>query len=71
MVYTKLSCMEAVRAAGARGGTVIRSRRIGNEEVTSFWGLSVQEEKEIALILTESSNKVHLMKGIALLGTFC
>lgn len=56
--------MEAVRAAGARGGTVIRSRRIGNEEVTGFWGLSVQDEKEIVLILTESSNKVNLMKGI-------
>ncbi|MGN8800870.1 hypothetical protein ACTNCH_08920 [Candidatus Merdisoma sp. HCP28S3_D10] len=48
MVYIKLSCMEAVRAAGARGGTVIRSRRIGNEEVTSFWGLSVQEEKRLS-----------------------
>ena len=43
---------------------MIHSRRIGNEEVTSFWGLSVQEEKEIVLILTETENKVALMKNI-------
>mgnify|MGYP002561592712 CR=1 FL=1 len=56
--------MKAVRAAGATGGTVIRSRRIGNEEVTGFWGLSVQDEKEIVLVLTESANKVALMQSL-------
>ena len=56
--------METVRGAGAKGGTVIHSRRIGNEDVTNFWGLSVQDEKEIVLILTESANKVALMKCI-------
>lgn len=56
--------MKAARAAGATGGTVIRSRRIGNEETTSFWGLSVQDEKEIVLILTACANKVALMKCI-------
>ena len=56
--------MEVVRAQGVKGGTVIRSRRIGNKEATSFWGLSVQDEKEIVLILVESSNKVDLMKCI-------
>ena len=43
---------------------VIRSRRIGNEETTSFWGLSVQDEKEILLILTACANKVPIMKCI-------
>lgn len=32
--------------------------------MTNFWGLSVQDEKEIVLILTESANKVALMKCI-------
>ena len=31
--------METVRGAGAKGGTVIHSRRIGNEDVTNFLGL--------------------------------
>ena len=56
--------MKAVRAAGPTGGTVIRSRRIGNEEATGFWGLSVQDEKEIVLVLTESANKVALMQSL-------
>ncbi len=56
--------MEAVRAEGARGGTVIHSRRVGSEDVSGFWGLSVQEEKEIVLILTDSANKVTLMQCI-------
>ena len=43
---------------------MIRSRRIGNEETTSFWGLSVQDEKAIVLILTVSANKLTIMKCI-------
>ena len=43
---------------------MIRSRRIGNEETTSFWGLSVQDKKEIVLILTACANKVSIMKCI-------
>ncbi len=57
--------MEAVRAAGARGGTVIHSRQITNEEASSFWGAGMQEEKEIILILSESANKIDLMKCIS------
>lgn len=43
---------------------MIRSRRIGNEKNTSIWGLSVQDEKAIVLILTACANKVTLMKCI-------
>ncbi len=57
--------MEAVRSAGARGGTVIHSRQITNEEASSFWGSGMQEEKEIILILSESDNKINLMKCIS------
>ena len=37
--------MNAARAAGAGGGTVLHSRRIGDEEALSFWGISVQDQK--------------------------
>ncbi len=57
--------MEAAKGAGAKGGTVIHSHRISNEEVTGFWGLSVQEEKEIVLILSESENKINIMRSIS------
>lgn len=57
--------MDAARAAGAGGGTVIHSRSIDSEEATGFWGLSVQEEKEIVLILAEAENKMNIMRAIS------
>jgi hypothetical protein len=57
--------MEAAKSAGAKGGTVINSRRIGNEEATGFWGLSVQEEKEIVMILTPVEDKLNIMRNIS------
>lgn len=57
--------MEAAKSVGAKGGTVIHSRRIGNEKVTGFWGLSAQEEKEIVLILSESESKIDIMRSIS------
>lgn len=57
--------MEAAKKAGASGGTVVNGRRIGNEEVQSFWGITVQDEKDLVLILTEADNKVNLMREIS------
>ena len=56
--------MDAARSAGAGGGTVIHSRSIGSEEASSVWGLGLQEEKEMVLILAETENKVNIMKSI-------
>lgn len=56
--------MKAARSAGAKGGTVIHSRHMGNEEVAGFWGLSMQEEKDIVLILSEAEQKVQIMQSI-------
>ena len=57
--------MDAARAAGASGGTVIHSRWIGNEEVAASWGLIMQEEQEIVLILSEAEKKTEIMGGIS------
>lgn len=57
--------MEAARGAGAGGGTVVHSGSIGSEEATSYWGLSVQEEKEIVLILADVDNKVGIMSAVS------
>ncbi len=56
--------MDAAKTVGAKGGTVIHSRQIGNEEAAGFWGISVQEEKEIVLILADTDQKVDIMKSI-------
>lgn len=57
--------MVAAREAGAGGGTVVHSRQLINEETAGFWGISMQEEKEILLILSEAENKVKIMKAIS------
>jgi len=57
--------MNTARTAGAGGGTIVHSRGIENEEATGFWGLSVQEEKEIVLILAEHEKKLAIMKAIS------
>lgn len=57
--------MDAARGAGAGGGTVLHSRSIGSEDATRVWGLGVQEEKEIVLILAETASKVAIMSAIS------
>ena len=57
--------MSAAKSAGARGGTVIHSRRVTNEQTMQFWGLSFQEEKEIILILADAQAKVPMMRAIS------
>lgn len=57
--------MDVARNAGARGGTIINSRRIGTEEAASFWGLNVLDEKEILLIISTNDNKKKIMTEIS------
>ncbi len=56
--------MQAARFAGATGGTVLNSRRCGSEEAIRFWGISVQEEREILIILAGKNDKLKIMEAI-------
>ncbi len=57
--------MDAARKAGARGGTVVHSRRLGDDpEVLGFWGFSIQEEKEMVFIVASKAHKLDIMKAI-------
>ena len=56
--------MDAARGAGAAGGTVLHSRRVGAEEALSQWGFSLQEEKEAVMILTRAESKLAIMQAI-------
>lgn len=62
--YTE-EVMQAAKSAGARGGTVIHSRQVTDEEAIQLWGLSFQEEKEIVLILATNESKVAMMSAIS------
>lgn len=56
--------MNTARGAGARGGTVIRSRWAGSEESTNFYGMTFQEEKEILAIIVSQENRNAIMEMI-------
>ena len=57
--------MSAAKPAGASGGTVFHSRRVENEESMQFWGIPIQQEREIVLILATKETKVAIMKAIS------
>lgn len=57
--------MQSAREAGARGGTVIPSRKIANADMMQFWGFSMQEETEIVLILCPKETKLAIMSAIS------
>lgn len=56
--------MNAARPKGASGGTVFHSRRIGSREAMKFWKISVQEEREVVIILATKEDKLSIMQEI-------
>ncbi len=56
--------MDAAKPVGATGGTVFHSRRVGNEDKMKFWGISVQPEREVVLILARKEDKLNIMQAI-------
>ncbi len=57
--------MQAAKTAGARGGTIIHGRGVSDEESINQWGLGLQEEKEIVMIVAEADKKVAIMEAIS------
>jgi len=57
--------METARAAGASGGTIIHARGQVHEGVVKFFGISVQDEKEIVLMLAEKEKKLAIMRAVS------
>lgn len=56
--------MEAARAAGARGGTIIRGRGSANPEAEEFFNISIQPDKEVILILVTNEIKDAVMTAV-------
>lgn len=56
--------MNTARAAGARGGTIIRSRWAGSEKSENFYGITVQAEKEIIAIAAGSQLRKLIMEAV-------
>lgn len=56
--------MDAAKEFGARGGTVIRARGTANTEAEKLFSITVQPEKEIVMILVDSSIKEDILHAL-------
>ena len=56
--------MNAARAAGARGGTVLHGKGTGSEAAMKFLNISMADEKEVILIVAPTAEKTAIMSEI-------
>ena len=56
--------MDAARAAGATGGTVIHGKGVGQENAKKFFNVSIAQEKEVVMIVAYRPQKAAIMQSI-------
>ena len=56
--------VDVARAAGARGGTVMKGRRRNSEHASQYFGISLQEEQEFVMIVVPREKKCEIMSAI-------
>ena len=56
--------MDAARAAGAGGGTVVHAKGTGAELAKKFLNVSLASEKEIVLIVAKAEEKSQIMRAV-------
>ena len=61
--YSEL-VMDAAKKFGAKGGTVIYARGTANKDAETFFGISIQPEKEIVMILVPAKIKDNVLRAL-------
>ncbi len=56
--------MEAARAAGATGGTIIHARGVGMKQAEKFFGVTVQAEKQVLFTVVPARLRQQVMDAI-------
>ena len=56
--------MDAARAAGAYGGTVIHASGTGMNQAELFFGISLASEKDLTLIVTKKNQRNAIMEAV-------
>lgn len=55
---------DAAKEAGCRGGTVLKSRQVSAAQARKVFGITIQPEKEILMILVPRQDKQAILKAI-------
>ncbi len=56
--------MDAARAAGAKGGTVLSAKGTANKESEAYFHITIQPEKEIVMLLVKSEIKDNILHAL-------
>lgn len=56
--------MEAAKAEGARGGTVIHARGTANKEAEEFFHISIQPDKDIVMLIVPEKIKDNVLHAV-------
>ena len=56
--------MACAKEEGARGGTIIYGRGTGAEEAVKFFNITIQEEKEVVMIVCPAEHRQNIMTAI-------
>ena len=56
--------MEAAKACGARGGTVLHGRGTISKEAEKTFNITIQPDKEVVMILAKSEKIDGMLKGL-------
>lgn len=60
----------AAKAAGARGATIIPGRGAGTHEAQTFFGLTLEEQTDVVLMLLEDDQVRPVLDAISKAGEF-
>lgn len=61
--YTE-TVMEAARGSGAKGGTIVHARGIGEKNPAQFFGVSIASEQELIYIVSRQRDEKAIMRAV-------
>ena len=56
--------MEVAREQGVRGGTILNARGVAREKEAAFFGITIQQEKEILMMVVEKEIKDKVLNAL-------
>ena len=56
--------MDSAKKVGATGGTVINALGTAGKDAEKFFGITVQQEKEIVMILVKKEKKDNILRAL-------
>ena len=56
--------MDVARAEGVRGGTILGARGVAREQEAAFFGITIQPEKEILMMVVEKDSKERVLNAL-------